>query len=155
MLGHTLSALSLGTVAAFAVIRLADRFGRRPLLLVSLGGYALLTLATFFSRSLVEFAVLQFGARMLMVTQLALAYVILSTSALNIPFNGGVLVPDPSSPAGLFRGFVTDGAGNVNLSVTWPAGIQSGLTFYSQAWIIDAAGLYGVSASNAISQTTP
>jgi len=78
VLGRTLSALSLGTVAAFAVIRLADRFGRRPLLLVSLGGYALLTFATFFSRTLVEFAVLQFGARMLMVTQLALAYVILS-----------------------------------------------------------------------------
>jgi len=78
VLGNTLSALSLGTVAAFAVIRLADRFGRRPLLLVSLGGYAVLTLATFFSRSLFEFALLQFGARMLMVTQLALAYVILS-----------------------------------------------------------------------------
>ncbi len=78
VLGNTLAALSLGTVAAFAVIRLADRFGRRPLLLVSLGGYAVLTLATFFSRSLAEFALLQFGARMLMVTQLALAYVILS-----------------------------------------------------------------------------
>ena len=76
-LGRVLSIVSLGTVPAFFAIRLADRFGRRPMLLISLGGYALLTLATAFSASLEQFQTLQFGARLLMVTQLALAYVIL------------------------------------------------------------------------------
>jgi putative MFS transporter len=77
-LGRVLSRLGAGTVAAFFIVRLADRFGRRPILLFALGGYSSLTLATYFSASLMQFTVLQFSARMLMVTQLALAYIILS-----------------------------------------------------------------------------
>ena len=76
-LGRVMSIVSLGTVPAFFAIRLADRYGRRPLLLISLGGYSLLTFATAFSTSLAQFQLLQFGARLLMVTQLALAFVIL------------------------------------------------------------------------------
>jgi putative MFS transporter len=78
VLGLTLSWIGLGTVAAFALVQLADRAGRRPILLVSLGGYAALTLATYFSPSLAFFGAVQFGARMLIVTQIAMAYVILS-----------------------------------------------------------------------------
>ena len=77
-LGGVLSNIGWGTVAAFFVVRLADRVGRRPILLVSLGGYAALTLATYFSRSLLEFSALQFGARMLMVSHLAIAYVMVA-----------------------------------------------------------------------------
>jgi putative MFS transporter len=77
-LGFVLSLISLGTMASFFVVRLADRYGRKPVIVVSLAGYGALTLATYFANSLLLFALLQFGARMLMVTQLALAYVMLS-----------------------------------------------------------------------------
>jgi putative MFS transporter len=70
--------LQLGTVAAVIGIPLADRFGRRPVLLGAVAGYALLTLATAFASSLTRFAALQFLARLLMVTELALAFVIAS-----------------------------------------------------------------------------
>lgn len=77
-LGAVLSLLGMGTILGFAPIRLADRYGRRPLFLLAIAGYSALTAATAFSRSLDEFVALQIGARMLMVTELALAYVILS-----------------------------------------------------------------------------
>lgn len=77
-LGKALSVLGFGAVVAFPVIRLADRVGRRPMMLVAVGGYALLTLLTAFSESLAQFAAVQFFAKTLLVTQLALGYVILS-----------------------------------------------------------------------------
>ena len=49
-----------------------------PVIVASLAGYGLLTLATYFADSLMLFTLLQSGARMLMVTQLALAFVMLS-----------------------------------------------------------------------------
>ena len=74
----TLATLGLGAVLGFVPLRFADRFGRRPLLLVSIGGYAVLCLATAATRTLGEFTVCQFFARMFMVTELALAYLVLS-----------------------------------------------------------------------------
>ena len=76
-LAVAVSMISLGTVAAFLSLRLADRYGRRPVFLVSITGYTLLTVATAFSQTLDQFIALQFIARMLMVTELALAYVML------------------------------------------------------------------------------
>ena len=73
-----LSWIQLGTIAAFFVVRLADRFGRKPVLVLSLAGYGVLTFATFFAQDLALYAALQSGARMLMVTQLAVAYIMLS-----------------------------------------------------------------------------
>jgi len=77
-LGFILSLIGFGTMASFFVVRLADRYGRKPVIVASIAGYGVLTLATYFSNSLWQFAALQFGARMLMVTQLAVAYVMLS-----------------------------------------------------------------------------
>lgn len=77
-LGNALAALGFGAVVAFFVIRLADRYGRRPLMLIAVGGYAFLTLATTVSQDLVQFAAIQFAAKTLLVSQLALGYVILS-----------------------------------------------------------------------------
>lgn len=74
----TLSVLGLGALCGFLPLRLADRFGRRPLLLFSIGGYATLCLATAATRTLDEFTACQFFARMFMVTEVALAYVMLS-----------------------------------------------------------------------------
>ncbi len=77
-LSQALAVLGFGSIVAFPVIRLADRVGRRPLMLIAVGGYALLTLLTTFSGSLAQFAAIQFAAKTLLVTQLAIAYVILS-----------------------------------------------------------------------------
>ena len=73
-----LSTLGLGALFGFLPLRFADRFGRRPLLLVSIGGYTALCLATAATRTLDEFVFCQFFARMFMVTEVALAFVILS-----------------------------------------------------------------------------
>lgn len=73
-----LSTLGLGALFGFVPLRLADRFGRRPMLLVSIGGYTVLCLATAASRTLAEFTFCQFFARLFMVTEVALAFVVLS-----------------------------------------------------------------------------
>ena len=73
-----LSLLNSGMILGALLIPLADRWGRRPIFLASFGGYAALTLATAFATSPLLFAGFQFAAKVLLVTQLALAYVILS-----------------------------------------------------------------------------
>jgi putative MFS transporter len=79
-LGLVLGISSLGMVVAFFVLHLADWFGRRPVFLGALLAYTLLTLATAMTPNLVVFTALQFFARMAMVVELALAYLILSES---------------------------------------------------------------------------
>jgi len=77
-LGLVLGLSSLGMVIAFFIIHLADWIGRRPVFLGALAGYATLTLATALSPNLVVYTSLQFFARMAMVVELSLAYLILS-----------------------------------------------------------------------------
>jgi MFS family permease len=100
-LGDALAASSLGMMAAFLVMRVADRAGRRPVFLAAVAGYAALTLATAFAPSLAWFTALQVVARLLMVVELALAYVILSEE----------LPPDARGRAnGLLGAFASVGA---------------------------------------------
>ncbi|MFK7895674.1 MAG: MFS transporter [Myxococcota bacterium] len=77
-LGLALGLSSLGMMAAFFVIHLADWLGRRPLFLGALGAYAILTLATALAPNLVTFTGLQIFARMAMVVNIGLAYLMLS-----------------------------------------------------------------------------
>lgn len=83
------------------------------------------------------------------------AYLILSLAALNAPFKGGVLVPDPTPPNGLVFGLATDGSGSLVVTAPWPAGVPGGVTIYTQCWIPDAGGPVGFAASNALSASTP
>lgn len=83
------------------------------------------------------------------------AYLIMSLATLNAPFKGGVLVPDPSAPLGLFFPLAADGAGNLTIGGLWPVGIPTGTVLYNQYWITDAGGPKGFAASNALSGTTP
>jgi len=100
-LGDALAASSVGMMAAFLVMRVADRAGRRPVFLAAVAGYAALTLATGFAPSLAWFTALQVVARLLMVVELALAYVILSEE----------LLPDARGRAnGLLGAFASVGA---------------------------------------------
>lgn len=79
-LGRALGFSSFGMVLAFFVIERADRIGRRPVFLMALAAYSLLTLATGFAWNLVVFTGLQMFARMAMAVELGLAYIILSES---------------------------------------------------------------------------
>jgi hypothetical protein len=81
------------------------------------------------------------------------AVLVVGTDTLNLPFKGGVLVPEPLP--GLLVPLVTNPLGTVTLSTTWPGGVPSGLSLYLQAWCVDAGGPQGVSASNALALTTP
>ena len=76
--GRAVGTISIGTVLAFVPVRLADRYGRRPLLLLAIAGYTLATVASAGARSLDQFVALQLVARMFMVTEIGLAYVVLS-----------------------------------------------------------------------------
>jgi len=78
--GRALALASSGAIAAFFTIRLADRFGRRPVLIAAVTGFAGFSLATAFATSLNQFAVLQFFTRISLVTQVTLAYLFLSES---------------------------------------------------------------------------
>ncbi len=76
--GRVLSVIGFGAVLAFFAIRLSDRFGRRPVILASVLGFGLFTLATAFARSLEQLVVLQLCARICLVTQISTAYVLLN-----------------------------------------------------------------------------
>ncbi|HKK53052.1 MAG TPA: MFS transporter [Myxococcota bacterium] len=77
-LGMALGISSLGMVLAFFFVHLADSIGRRPVFLAALGSYTLFTLLTALAPSLVVFTALQLFARMAMVVELGLAYIMLS-----------------------------------------------------------------------------
>lgn len=77
-LGGALGISTLGMALGFFAILLADTIGRRPVFLGALFSYALLTLATAFAPDLITFTALQFFARMAMVVELFVAYLILS-----------------------------------------------------------------------------
>ncbi|HET8612041.1 MAG TPA: MFS transporter [Sphingomonas sp.] len=77
-LGDALALIALGSIAAWLLIRLADRFGRRPILILAAAGFAFGSLATVLTSSIAFYTVVQFIARLLMVTQIALAYLIVS-----------------------------------------------------------------------------
>ncbi len=124
--GTALGLSRLGMVAAFFVILMADRVGRRPIFLAGLAGYAVFTLATAFATDLVTFAILQFFASGAMVVELFLAYVILSealptavrgrvnglfasTAAIGAAVPAGLLAPLESLDVG-WRGLFVLGA---------------------------------------------
>jgi hypothetical protein len=77
---------------------------------------------------------------------------IIGVTALNAPFKGGVLVPNPDV---LIFGLPTGASGTLSLTGTWPPAIPSGVSFYFQHWIVDAGGPVGFAASNGLKGTTP
>ncbi|HZL99146.1 MAG TPA: hypothetical protein VFD43_02745, partial [Planctomycetota bacterium] len=64
----------------------------------------------------------------------------------------GVLVPQPAL---LFFGLQPNASGELQLGGTWPGGVPSGFSFYSQFWMLDFAGPQGFTASNGLAGTTP
>jgi putative MFS transporter len=77
-LGYAVAIINIGTIVAFFIIRTADRFGRRPLLLITIVVYTLFTVLTALSRGLYDYVFYQFCARVFLVAEWGLAAVILA-----------------------------------------------------------------------------
>lgn len=73
-------------------------------------------------------------------------------SLLNTAFKGGVLGPSPDA---IFAGLPTGAQGVIQVTGTYPPGVPSGTTFYTQVWWTDPAGVLGFAATNSLSGTTP
>ncbi len=73
-------------------------------------------------------------------------------TSVGLPLKGGVLVPSPDV---LIIGLSTDGAGELLLASTWPSGVPAGFDVSLQAWIADATGPVGFTASHGVRGTTP
>jgi putative MFS transporter len=67
-----------GMIASFFFLMCADRFGRRALLLVTVGGFALSSAATAFVQTQLEFTIWQTVARLFLTAQYGLAVIIAS-----------------------------------------------------------------------------
>ena len=78
-------------------------------------------------------------------------WIVIGSSQLDLPLLGGTLVPSPDT---FFLVGNTDGSGFGLWSATTPAGLGSGLPVYAQGWVLDAAAVQSVSASNGLFATT-
>ena len=117
-LGMALGVSSLGMVLAFFVIHLADWIGRRPVFLAALVGYTALTLTTALAPNLIVFTGIQLFARMAMVVEVSLAYIILSESL-------------PTEIRGRANGFLGAFAA---LGATVPPALLAPLEFLGLGW---------------------
>lgn len=91
--GALFALMRAGTLFSLIIAVLADRLGRRRLLIASVAGCALFNVATAFSQSGLTLAWLQFGARFFVGAQVLLAVVVVSEelSAKNRGWGLGVL----------------------------------------------------------------
>lgn len=76
--GKLAAVVRLGVLPALALSVMADRIGRRSLLLLTILGFTLCTFLTAFARTPVEFAVLQFFARTFVYAEEMLAIVVVT-----------------------------------------------------------------------------
>ena len=67
--GFLVSAVFAGSFGIFLLLPLADRFGRRPLLMVTIIGYTIATFLTSFSRGVTDFIVYQFISHAFLTTE--------------------------------------------------------------------------------------
>ena len=79
------------------------------------------------------------------------ATLVFGVTALNAPFKGGTMVPQPL----LLVPLTTSAGGGASLPFVWPVGIPAGFAVYFQFWIQDVAATHGLSASNGLRGVTP
>ena len=73
-----ISILYLGALPAMVLSRRADRRGRRSLLLLTIWGYTVTTVATAAAPSIAVFAILQFCARIFLIAEVAIAWTMIA-----------------------------------------------------------------------------
>ncbi|HXF73809.1 MAG TPA: MFS transporter, partial [Actinomycetota bacterium] len=74
--GLAVSVVQAGSFGVLLLLPLADRVGRRPVLIATLAGYTLATGATALSRGVVDLVAYQFAARIFLGTEYALATIV-------------------------------------------------------------------------------
>jgi putative MFS transporter len=74
--GRIVSLIGIGTVLAYVIVRQADRWGRRRVLMLAILGYATFTFLTGFSRGVYSFTLFQLAARIFLIAQWALCMVL-------------------------------------------------------------------------------
>ncbi|MHC4942867.1 MAG: FG-GAP repeat domain-containing protein [Planctomycetota bacterium] len=82
----------------------------------------------------------------------ASTYHVIGLSRIDLPYKGGVLVPDADFITGPF---ILDGAGRFFFEGMWPQGVPAGTEMFFQFWYPDPGGPAGFGASNALQATTP
>lgn len=76
--GFVISLIAIGAILAFFVVRLADKYGRRPIFLLSVVSYALCSLATAFVSSVFFFILFQLLGRIFLVACWGVGYIIMA-----------------------------------------------------------------------------
>src|SRR5687768_15498953 len=74
--GYLVAFINLGTVFAYALVRYADRWGRRRVLTVTIAGYTLFSFLSGLSPNVFVFAVLQLLARIFLIAEWATSNVV-------------------------------------------------------------------------------
>ncbi len=74
--GLIVTVISAGTIVSYLLVRLADKWGRRRVLALTILGYALFTFLTGMSRNAFDFTAYQFIARIFLIAEWALSMVI-------------------------------------------------------------------------------
>jgi putative MFS transporter len=74
--GLIVTAISAGTIVSYLLVRLADRWGRRRVLTITILGYALFTFLTGLSPNAYYFTLFQFLGRIFLIAEWALSMVI-------------------------------------------------------------------------------
>ena len=80
-----------------------------------------------------------------------LAAMFVGLSAINAPFKGGILVPNPQYTLW----FPTNASGAFHVTTVFPNGVPAGVTLWHHMWWPDAGGPVGFASSNAVRGITP
>lgn len=75
---YTVAVINIGAILGFFVVRLGDRIGRKPILLIGVAGYAGLAVATALAPGLYAYMILQFLAKIFLATEFGIAIVIVT-----------------------------------------------------------------------------
>ncbi len=70
--------INIGAILGFFLVRLGDRIGRKPLFVMGLAGFGLMSLATSFSANFYMYIALQFVTKMFLVTEFNIAIVMVA-----------------------------------------------------------------------------
>jgi putative MFS transporter len=73
--GRLVGFINVGAVLAFVVVRLADRIGRRRVMLITIAGYTLFSVLTAFTRDPYAFGAAQFLARVFLLAEYSISMV--------------------------------------------------------------------------------
>lgn len=125
--------IELGLVVAFFVARLADRVGRRPLLLWSVLGYTAFTALTVAAWDLWSFAFFQFGARVFLGAEVVVAVTV-------------VVEEFPSRRRGRALGVLLawEAAGTIAVALLVAAGLQGTALGWRSFFLVGLVPLLGL-----------